>query len=266
MPVMENADKKKKTWIILAVIIILIIVFVVFFMGIKGIVKITGTIMTLLIVAGIIGLIGYFVYHTFFMKHRFDITYVNKQKLIQAGKINSKGHLMGDLYLSGDAGHSRVRIGKIGGYCRIQILTRQNVYDDNGKIKSVLNKKTNEYEPVYETGKAEQDVFVINKGGIIGLFSEPMVIRVSPQDHDDLIGDVTIKGFSLLPHSEYLFLNSDYLDVRIIDYAVLKEAERGIMFETLRDMKSIVDKATGVDALHKKSLEQKNLVDVPEKT
>jgi len=44
----------------------------------------------------------------------------------------------------------------------------------------------------------------------------------------------------------------------------LKEAERGIMFETLRDMKSIVDKATGVDSEHKKFIEKKNLVEVPE--
>ncbi|GAG42647.1 unnamed protein product, partial [marine sediment metagenome] len=162
-------------------------------------------------------------------------------------------------YLSGDKTHSRVNIGKISGYCRMQVLTRTNKYDKNNQ-PLMENNPEGVPTPVYDIGKEEQDVFIVNKG----LFSDPMVIRVSPKDHDELIGDVTLNGFSLLPQSEYFFLNSDYLDVRKIDFAILKEAERGIMFESLRDMKSIVDKAVGLDAVHKKDIEKKNLVEIPE--
>lgn len=270
--VVENKEKKSKAWIIVAIIIILIIVFVVYFLGTKGILKIFGTFVTILWVLAIIFGGAYLFYHLFIKKHRFDITYVNKQRLIEAGKLNIKGYNVGDLYLSGDAGHSRVCLGKIKGYCRVQILTRTSVYEDKtdkeGKVvkveKKVLDKETNTYVPVYDSGKEEQDVFSVAKRGIMSFFTDPYVIRVSPEEHDDIVGDVTLKGFSLLPHSEFWFLNSDYLDVRKIDYAILKEAERGIMFETLRDMKSIVDKATGVDSEHKKFIEKKNLVEVPE--
>jgi len=270
--VVENKEKKSKAWIIVAIIIILIIVFVVYFLGTKGILKILGTFITILWVLAILFGGAYLFYHLFIKKHRFDITYVNKQRLIEAGKLNIKGYNVGDLYLSGDAGHSRVCLGKIKGYCRVQILTRTSVYEDKtdkeGKVvkveKKVLDKETNTYVPVYDSGKEEQDVFSVAKRGIMSFFTDPYVIRVSPEEHDDIVGDVTLKGFSLLPHSEFWFLNSDYLDVRKIDYAILKEAERGIMFETLRDMKSIVDKATGVDSEHKKFIEKKNLVEVPE--
>ena len=270
--VVENKEKKSKAWIIVAIIIILIIVFVVYFLGTKGIFKILGTFITILWVLAILFGGAYLFYHLFIKKHRFDITYVNKQRLIEAGKLNIKGYNVGDLYLSGDAGHSRVCLGKIKGYCRVQILTRTSVYEDKtdkeGKVvkveKKVLDKETNTYVPVYDSGKEEQDVFSVAKRGIMSFFTDPYVIRVSPEEHDDIVGDVTLKGFSLLPHSEFWFLNSDYLDVRKIDYAILKEAERGIMFETLRDMKSIVDKATGVDSEHKKFIEKKNLVEVPE--
>jgi len=270
--VVENKEKKSKAWIIVAIIVILIIVFVVYFLGTKGIFKILGTFITILWVLAILFGGAYLFYHLFIKKHRFDITYVNKQRLIEAGKLNIKGYNVGDLYLSGDAGHSRVCLGKIKGYCRVQILTRTSVYEDKtdkeGKVvkveKKVLDKETNTYVPVYDSGKEEQDVFSVAKRGIMSFFTDPYVIRVSPEEHDDIVGDVTLKGFSLLPHSEFWFLNSDYLDVRKIDYAILKEAERGIMFETLRDMKSIVDKATGVDSEHKKFIEKKNLVEVPE--
>jgi hypothetical protein len=91
-----------------------------------------------------------------------------------------------------------------------------------------------------------------------------MVIRLDPHDHDDLVGDVTIYGFSIIPICEYWFLNSDHLDVRKIDYAILKEAERTAAFVILSDMKELIDISTGIDSKHKKGIEQKSLVEIPE--
>lgn len=260
---MSDKGKKTKIVIIVGIIFLLIIIIVIFVFGVRGIFKIIGTIGVVCLFLGLIFAIAWLFWAVFLKKYRYDVTYVNKHKLIQAGKMSRQGSLMGNLYLSGDKTHSRVNIGKIVGYCRIQVLTRTNKYNKENKMIMITNKEGIE-EPDFEIGKEEQDVFIIGKSGLIGMFSDPYVIRVSPSDHDELIGDVTLKGFSLLPQSEYFFLNSDYLDVRKIDFAILKEAERGIMFESLRDMKSIVDKAVGLDALHKKEIEKKNLVEIPE--
>ena len=262
----ENKEKKGKTFIIIGVILVVIVIAVVFFLGVRGILKIFGTILVIAMFLGLLFLLGYLFWHIFLKKHRYDVTYVNKQRLIMAGKLMGKDGVMGDLYVSGDMGHNRYKIGKILGYCRIQVLTRENKYDKNKNI-IMKEEKVGQFGetvkvPDYTIGKEEQDVFILKKG----LFQEPLVVRVSPEDHDELVGDVTLKGFSLIPHSEYMFLNSDYLDVRKIDFAILKEAERGIMFESLRDMKSIVDKAVGLDSSHKKDIEKKNLVDIPDQS
>ena len=256
---MTEKGKKTKVFIIIGIIFLLVIIIVIFVFGVRGIFKIIGTIGVIAMFLGLIFAIAWLFWAVFLKKYRYDVTYVNKHKLIQAGKMSRQGSLMGNLYLSGDKTHSRVNIGKIGGYCRIQVLTRTNKYDSKNE-QLMKPDKDGIPQPVYTIGKEEQDIFIVNKG----LFSDPLVIRVSPSDHDELIGDVTLKGFSLLPQSEYFFLNSDYLDVRKIDFAILKEAERGIMFESLRDMKSIVDKAVGLDAVHKKDIEKKNLVEIPE--
>ena len=84
------------------------------------------------------------------------------------------------------------------------------------------------------------------------------------EHHDELVGDVTLFGFSLIPISEYFFLNNDFLDVRKIDFSILKEAERGIFFESLKDTKEIIDKAIGLDSSHKKDIEKKNLYEIPQ--
>jgi len=254
----ENKEKKPKIFLIIGGILILIIILVVVFMGVKGIFKIFGTLFIIVFIIAILFGVAYLFWYVFLKKHRYDVTYVNKQKLIQAGKLIGKSNLMGDLYLSGDKGHSRIKLGKISGYCRIQVLTRTNKFDKQGKTIMIKN-PDGSLEPDYDIGKEEQDVFIVGKK----IFGDPMVVRVSPKDHDELVGDVTLIGFSIIPHSEYWFLNSDHLDVRKIDYAILKEAQRGIMFEMLRDSKEVVDKAVGLDSRHKKDLEGKHLVDLP---
>ena len=258
----ENKQKRPKIFIGIAIIIFIVIIIVIFVLGVSGIFKILGTILLILLFLVLLFGLAWLFWFIFLKKQRYDVTYVNKQRLIMAGKINNQKGLLGEMYLSGDAGHKRVRIGKIIGHCRIQVLARYNKYNDKtGEILYKFNEEGKKV-PDYNVGKEEQDVFIIKKG--FGIFNDGMVIRVEPTDHDSLIGDVTLKGFSIQPHSEYWYLNKDFLDVRKIDFAILKEAERGIFFEGLRDMKAIVDKAVGLDAPHKKDIEKKNLMELPE--
>jgi hypothetical protein len=261
---MAGNDKGTKPKIIIGIIIILLLisVFVIFVLKTRTIVKIVGTIATIGLIVATVFSIAWLFWYIILRKERYDVTYVNKKKLMLAGKLNNQKGVLGDLYVSGDKGHKRIRIGKIIGYCRIQIIKRTNKYDSQGNLLYKPSKKGDERIPDYDLDSEEQDIFIIKKG--LGIFSEPLVIRVSPTEHDELIGDVTLKGFSILPISEYWFLNNDYLDVRKIDFAILKEAERGIMFENLRDMKTIVDRSIGLDSSHRKDIEKKNLLELPE--
>jgi len=271
MVMFKSREQKTKTWVMVVGVIIGIIIIITVLFGIRNIFRVIIILIEALLFIAFLGGIIYAFYYIFIKKHRYDITYVNKKKLIEACKKNKLENLKG-LYLSGDKTHTRVYIGDIVGYCRIQVLTRHNVYEDKidpttgKKVKrmKMIKNERGQLVPDYKLEKEEQDVFAVRKKGLSGFLTEPMIIRVSPQDHDELIGDVTLYGYSLIPISEYWFLNTDYLDVRKIDYAILKEAERGIMFETLRDIKEVVDRAIGLDARHKKDIETKHLVELPE--
>ena len=257
---------KKAIWgISIAVIVFFLIVIAGIFMGFEGIGKILLFVLGGVIFLGLIGVVIYVIYYLFFKKHKFDATYMNKKNLISAGRI-SKPNNINDLYLSGDKGHSRVRVGKIIGYCRIQTVRKLTEYDEKTGQPKVIRSQADPNIAYEQTTieKEEEDIFVVQTNGwLMSLFSEPIVIRVRTDAHDDLVGDVTLWGFSLLPISEYYYLNDEYIDVQKIDTSILLESKRTIAFEMLKDFKEITDKAIGLDSSHKKNIENKQLYEIP---
>jgi hypothetical protein len=251
--------------IFIAIIAVAIIVAVVL-LGARKFMNIMLIVFIILFVLGVLGAIAYAIWWLFFKTHKFDATYMNAKSLKTAGMMSKPDNIK-DLYLSGDKAHSRVRVGRIIGYCRIQIMKKINVLNpETGQqvFEKDPNDPNNQIEKT-RIAKEEQDVFILEtKGFPMNLFEEEKIIRVRPEDHDDLVGDVTLNGFSLLKISEYFFLNNDYLDVRQIDFSILKEAQRGIFFEHLKDSKEILDKAIGLDSTHKKDIENKNLYEIPQ--
>ena len=266
--VSENHDKKGKVILIIGAIIIGIFTLLYFLLGVRSVFQILKWMLIIFFVLAILGTAFYFVWFFFFKKQKFDVTYVNKQKLLDACHKGYTGIMKG-LYLSGDKGHNRVFWGKITGFARIKVLRRtlQYVEDEDGSMipEMKYNDKTGRDEQVYIIDDEEQDVFSVthSKTWIGKLFEEDDVVRVSPKSHDELVGDVTLFGFSLIPLSEYWFLNDDLLDVNKIDYAIKNEAWRGLMFEMLRDSKEIIDKASGLDSSHKKRIEEKSMYELP---
>lgn len=264
--VSENKDKKGKGFLFFILIFIGVLILLYVFLGVRGLFQILKWLFIVFFVLAILGTLFYFIWYFFFKKHKFDITYVNKQRLLDACHKGYTPVLKG-LFLSGDRGHSRTFWGVITGYCRISVLTRSLQYDEAGKVVMISDPHGEEGDLIvdYKYGKEEQDVFSVShsKYWLGRLFEDEDVVRVSPKDHDELVGDVTLYGFSLLPISEYWFLNSDLLDVRKIDFAILKEAERGIMFEMLRDSKEIIDKASGLDTAHQKRIEEQSMYELP---
>jgi hypothetical protein len=270
MTLFQNQQTKNRTWLIIIGIIILIFLAIRFIFGVTNILKIVLFLVEAVLLLSILFGVAYLFYYLFIKKQKYDPTYVNKQKLIEAGRKCNLENLKG-LYISGDKGHSRVHIGKIIGYCRIQVLKRtfeyEEITDEKGrKYQQVVTRANDRGEqiPQFEIDKEEQDVFIVRAKGFLSIFTEPMVVRTEPIQHDELVGDVTLYGYSLIPISEYWYLNSDMLDVRKIDYAILREAERGTFFVGLSDMKEIVDKAIALDSRHKKGVQEKALYDLPD--
>lgn len=260
---MRDGNKKGMMVLIIIIIVAFLLILGTVFFGIRSVGKILIFLIGFLLVLSIIGIVFWAVWYLFIRKQKFDATYQNKKRLISAGKI-SKPDSVNDLYLSGDRGHSRVKIGKIAGYCRIKVMKKVVAYDEETGEPIMKIKDGKKYE-VSNLLEEEQDIFVIERGGFISkMFSEPMVVRVRPDESDSLIGDVTLKGFSLVPISEYYYLHQDYLDVRKTDYSILKEGERTISHEMMKDFKEITDKAIGLDSGHKKDIEKKNLYEIPQ--
>lgn len=269
----QNTNSKylPTTLMIGGALIIAVGIFVYFFFGAESISKFLLLLVEIAFFIAILFGFAYLFYYLFIKKQKFDVNYVNKKKLIDAG-TRIKRPFLKDLYVSGDKGHSRALVGNIKGYVRMQTLIRNYIYKDvldqetGLMMKEIVTKKDErgQAQPIYTLQTQEIDVFIIKTKGLSGFFEDEMVIRVNPEDHDELVGDVTLFGFALIPLSEYWVLNTDHLDVRKHDFNVLKEAERTIAFVTMTDMREIVDRATGVDASHKKFIERKSLVELPE--
>jgi len=271
MALFQNEDHKKKTiWIIIGATILLIII-IRFVFGITNVFRILLFLMQAVLLIGFLFGMGYLFYHLFIKKQKFDPTYINKKKLLDACKKCKLDNLNG-FFLSGDRGHSRVRIGTIKGYCRLQVIKKVYEYEEKVDKKSgekyrVVKTRINERgEPVqvYTAEKMEQDAFRVRPKGFLSMFTEDMIIRISPQMHDELIGDVTAYGLSLIPISEYWYINTDYLAIPETDTAILVEALRSSYHEGLKELHEIVQKAIGLDSRHKKEVENKSLMELPE--
>jgi len=234
----EGVSTRSKFLIVFTVIIMLLFIWI--FVRPQGFIQFVSWVALFGFVFGIIGLAVYLFYYLFIKPQKVDITYVNKNKLVDAART-SKSPLVKDLYLSGDEEHSRIRLGKIVGTTHIQVFT-----DDKGH-------------------KVDETVFVVQTASFpLSWFVSPLVIRVTPNYHSQLIGDVVLKGFSLVKHSEYYYLNHQHLNEFLIDYNVLQEAKRGVMFLMLGDLKDITDQAIGVNPRHNLSLEQNKMMKIPQ--
>lgn len=263
---MRDGSKKGLIIGVIIVVVVFIIILSTIFFGIRSIGKVLLFLVGALLVLTIIGIVIWTIWYLFIKKQKYDATYQNKKRLIEGGKV-SKPENLSDLYMSGDKGHTRVRIGSIIGWCRVKVMRKNVEYDEKTGEPATYRDASNPNKIHQKStlSEEEQDIFIVQPHGfLLSLFLDPMVVRVNPEEHSALLGDVTLFGFSLVPISEYFFLHTDYLDVRKVDFTILKEGERGIFFESLKDMKEIIDKSMGLDSDHKKEIEKKNLYEIPQ--
>lgn len=208
-----------------------------FLLGTRGVVAMMRTLRTLVIWTIVIGIAVYGVWYFFIRKERDDRVHLNAKRVIEQSLIY-KSPFLRDLYISGDKNHPQVRLGKITGYSRVA-----NVKGE------------------------QEDVFVFKRAGFpFGIFEEHKAIRVPPDKHSDLIGDVVIEGISLIYFGGFFYVNSDYLDYEKIDQTITTEIKRTTMFDMLKDWKVVIDMALGISPEHQKVLERKDLLKIPSRS
>lgn len=241
MAITDPGEKRKKQLIILTVIILFsVIIYAVFTKGTLGVKAVITTIIKTLIWFAVLLGIVFAIYKIFFEKSDINLIANDKQSIINAGKL-CKPPLLRNIYFTGDKEHGEAKIGKIIGYCQIQ---------------SYQKAKTGVAVP--------EDCFVFKTQPFpFSLFEEAKVFRCFPSEHSQLVGDVKIYAVSPIEKYGYFFPNNAHLDIRRIDDSIIKEAYRGQIHETMKDLVSITKKAAGLDTEQSKLLEQRKLLKIP---
>lgn len=216
--------------VILLVIVILILAFV--FGGASGLFGVVKFFLTAILIVGFLAFVFYIVYYLFFKKHRRDVPYENWKSYLRSA-LDNGSDMMEELILTGDKNHSAKRFMTIKGYLRVLGFDGQ-----------------------------EYDFFVGKRSGF-NFLEEHKIVMLKPNQHSDLVGDVYVYGISLIMKYGYYFLNTTMLDFKAIDVSVANDTFRTIMYDTLGDMKGLLDRATGLDAEFRKEQMNNKLLKIP---
>ena len=241
MAITDQGEKKSKQFMIIGVIVFIsIIIYAIFTQGPLGVKAVIMTILKILIWIAVLLAIVFAVYKVFFEKSEINLVANDKQSIVNAGKL-CKPPLLRNLYFTGDKEHGEAKIGTIIGYCQIQ-----------------------SYEKASDGHALPEDCFVFKTQPFpFSLFEEAKVFRCSPNEHSQLVGDVKVYAISPIEKYGYFFPNNAFLNVRRIDQSVIKEAYRGQIHETMKDLVAITKKASGLDTEQSKMLEQRKLLQIP---
>ena len=231
-------EGKNRQFLIVGIVIIIILAVVGYLVaGAKGVSAMLNFVKWASIGILIIGIAVWAVWFLFIRKVRDDRVALNVHQIIEQAKI-TKPDTLSDLFISGDLEHPQIRLGNIIGYTRLK------------NVKS-----------------EEEDCFVFQKHGFpMALFEEPKVIRVVPEDHSALIGDVIVRGISIVSHGGFFYVNNDHLDLVKVDTTIKTEVLRKYTMDVLRDVKYVSDSAMGINPDHQRELENRSLLKIPNRT
>ena len=255
-----SEDKSGGKWskvIIIAVIIIIVIgVLIGLLVGLQSLKTFFIWFLAIILVACIgFGLI-YLFWLIFIKKEYKDIPANYKKKLIQTALL-MKNDMLGDLYLSGDVKHNRIKLGRFR-YMRIMLPKAVTQVKELTSASEGFNplKKTKE---ILKTQPVPIDCFVIMKNTLMEkLFGNPIFILVKPQDHNfsSIFNDVTLNAFNLVPlDSQFFTIDKRNLDVDIIK-SLSTNYIREVVYEIFRDLDRLVKQSINLDQQHLKNKEK----------
>lgn len=262
----ESGSKWGKVIFIIILIIIVLMILIGLVVGLKGLKSFfTWLIGGILFLGILFGLL--YVFWLIFLKKEFkDIPAQYRKKLTQTARL-MKNEMLGNLYLSGDSKHNRIKLGKFA-YLRMtlpkQTREEKEIVLKPSKINNPFQdkKEINEYtEPV------PVDCFVIIKTKLIDrLFGQPIFVLVKPEDHNysSIFNDVTINGFNLVPLDSQFYT----IDKRDIDVDIIKGVAQNYISETVyeifRDLDRLVKQAMNLDQQFQKDKERGMEFQIPQ--
>jgi len=254
-----RSDKMRIFWVIGIIVGLVILVYVWYTSGTGGV---FAVLKKWLFYAGIVVVIGLVVYGVMKLlaKPKIDLVENDRQDIIDAA-ILSKPPMVKDLYFTGDKDHGEFRVGYIIGYCQLQSYKDLDLIAGLTKVQVEEMEKNNEVPSQFII---KEDCFVFKKmSPPFSMFEQPKVLRTLEDEHSQLIGDVKIYGVSMIKKYGYYFPNRGHLDIARIDIAIIREAWRGAVFQFLKDMVSINQRASGLDSEFKKDMDKRKLLKIP---
>lgn len=258
----DKGGKWKKIIFVIIAVVLVIAILITFFVGISGLGQFFKWLIGIILVLGILFGLLYAFWLIFIKKDYKDIPATYKKKLIQTAKM-MKNEMLGDLYLSGDTKHNRIKLGKYA-YMRIT-LPKQTVEVEKMETDDPF-KPTEEKENQY-TESVPVDCFVIIKKGIMDtLFGDPIFVLCKPEDHNhsSIFNDVTIYGFNLVPlDSQFYTIDKRNLDVDIIK-GMATNYIREVVYEIFRDLDKLVKQAMNLDHQFQKDKQRGMEFEIPQ--
>jgi hypothetical protein len=242
-----RTGKWKKVIFIIVGIMIVLFILIGLFAGLSNLRKFfTYTLIGLLVIVILFALI--YLFWLIFIKKEFkDIPASYRKKLIQTSKL-MKNEMLGNLYLSGDHKHNRIKLGKFA-YLRIKLPKM---------TKSYIDQKQQGSFGVFHSEKEVETTIPVD--------IEPVFILIKPEDHNfsSIFNDVTINGFNLVPLDSYFFS----IDKRNLDADITKALAsnyiKEVVWEIFRDLDKLVKQSINIDEQHQKSKEKMLQFDMPQ--
>jgi hypothetical protein len=247
------SENWKKIVIGAVIVFALLLVLIGFFLGLQGLGQFFKFVLIGLLICSILFGIGYVIYILFIRKEFKDIPAQYRKKLHMTTKV-MENDMLGDLYLSGDTKHNRIKMGKYF-YLRIKLPKLYNVTADDGKTQ------------ITKTEEMPIEVFIVNrKGWINRIFSDPIFILVRPEDHDysAIFNDVTINGFNLVPlDSQFYTIDRRNLDMDVIKGLAMNYI-REVVYDIFKELDRLVHQAMALDQQFQKDKEKAREFEIPQ--
>jgi energy-coupling factor transporter transmembrane protein EcfT len=228
----DNRESKGKGIILIIIIVVIVLILAFVFGGASGLWGIIKFFLMGVLIIGFFGFIFYVVWYLFLKSHPRNIPHENWKGYLRSA-LDNGSDMMEELVLTGDKNHSAKRFMTIKGYLRVLGFDGQ-----------------------------EYDYFIGKKSGM-NFLEEYKIVMLKPNQHSDLVGDVYIYGISLIMKYGYYFLNTNMLDFNAIDKTVANDTYRTLMYETLGDMKQIVDRSIGLDESYRKEQMNSKILKIP---
>lgn len=271
----DKAAKWQRIILIGAAVLLAVGLVITFLVGFASLKKFVMYVFVTFLIISVLFLLAYLFWLLFLKKEFKDIPAQFRKKLEIAAKL-AENQMLGNLFLSGDSKHNRLKYGKYF-YLRLNLpkITKTPVMEElemtQGKqvIKKTEQKIDDRGNPVYQetTEWLPIDCFIVKRKGFFSaMFNDPIFIMVYPQDHDysSIFNDVVIHGFNIVPMDNYFYT----IDRRMLDTDLLKAVSssyiKEVIYEVMRELDKLVKTTMNLDQNFQKEKERQTEFELPQ--